>query len=201
MMITLIIILAVLAVIALLLAASVAARVILAETEKTVAVSYTLFGFRADLAVKTGQVSIAGVPLFRFKLTGKKETKTKKKPTEKKEKKKKRFKFSDLKLEYLKMAKGLIGGLRIRELAISIHGGFMEPFYTGKMYAYYWAARGMYPDLISHINFRPDFSAGSLTIDGKALVSLRMFYIFRFACGLLADKIKEKSNKLFGIKM
>lgn len=198
-MITLIIIAAVLVVIALLLAASVAARVILAETEKTVAVSYAFLGFRADLAVKTGRVYIVGVPLFRFKLTDKKK-KARKEPAKKKEKKKKRFKFSDMKLEHLKMGKGLIGGLKIKELAINIHGGFMEPFYTGKMYAYYWAARGMYPALASHINFRPDFSAGSLTIDGKALVSLRMFYIFRFVCGLLADKIKEKSNKLFGTK-
>jgi hypothetical protein len=200
MMIILIIVLAILALVAVLLAASVAARVRLAEKEKTVFVAYTLVGFTADLAARTGRISVAGVPFPRFKLTGKKKKKLKKEPDKKKGKKKKRFKFSDLKIEYLKMAKNLIGGMRIRELEIDVRGGFMEPFYTGKMYAYYWAARGMYPNLISHVSFKPDFSSGSLDIQGKALVSLRMFYIFRFACGLLADKIKEKSNKLFGIR-
>ena len=196
----LIIILAFLAVFALLLAASVAARVRLAQSEKTVVVSYTVVGFIADLAAKTGRISILGLPLFRINLARKKKKKTVKESAKKEKPKKKRFRFSDMRIEYLRMAKKLIGGMRIKELAINIHGGFTEPFYTGKMYAYYRAARGMYPSLISHIDFRPDFSSGSLTIDGKALVSLKMYYIFRFACGLLADKIKEKSNKLFGIR-
>jgi hypothetical protein len=191
--------------IAVLLIASIRVRARFAEEEKAVSLSYTLLRVRLDFDDLTGRPIIAGFPLPKFSLRrGKKKAAEDKeeKAAKKKEKKKgkKRFKFSDLKIEYLSMAKSLIGGIRFRELELKIRGGFTEPFYTGKMYGYYWAARGMYPNLMSHVDFKPDFSSGSLKIEGKGLVYLRMFYIFRFVCSFLFEKLKDVVRDWFKIK-
>ncbi|MBW1784777.1 MAG: hypothetical protein JRL30_29040 [Deltaproteobacteria bacterium] len=207
-MMTLIIIIAALIIVAaLLLAASVRIRAVFDESEKVIRASYTLFGSVYDIPSKKVVIMLAGVKLFSFPVTGKdapdakkdgeKEKKEKKK---KKKKKKRKFSFSDLNIEYLKMAKNLVGGTKIRELVIKISGGFTEPFYTGKMYGYYCAAKGMYPNLMSHVDFKPDFSSGSLIFEGKGLVTLRMIYIFRFVCSLLNDKLKQKFWKKYSIK-
>jgi len=194
-MMTLIIIIAALIIVAaLLLAASVRIRAVFDESEKVIRASYTLAGFVYDIPSKRVAVTLAGIRLFTFPISNKiaqvvLEKGAKEKPS-----------FSDLKLEYLKKAKNLVGGTKIRELVIKISGGFTEPFYTGKMYGYYWAAKGMYPNLMSHVDFKPDFSSGSLIFEGKGLVTLRMFYIFRFVCSLLNDKLKQKFWKKYSIK-
>lgn len=179
-------------------------RLRFSESEKTVAVSYILLGLMMDFSTDKGRLSVAGIPLFRFSLKRskkkkrvekqKKSEKAAEKPEKKPKgkKKKKRFRLSDL-----KMARNLIKGIKIRELAVKIRGGLAEPFYTGKMYGYYWAAKGMYPNLMSHVDFRPDFSAGTLTYDGRGLVYLRMFYIFSFVCRILFDRLKQTAKKLF----
>ena len=92
-----------------------------------------------------------------------------------------------------------MSGMRIRELSIKIRGGFLEPFYTGKMFAYYCAARGAFPSLMSHVSFQPDFSAEKLEAEGKGLVSLRMYYILRFVFGILVDITKDKVRKLMSV--
>ena len=193
-MMTLYIIIAVLVVlVCLLMAASIRIRGVFDQSEKTVRASYIFVGSRFSIPEKRVFISLGGINLFDFPI----KSKEKKEKKEKKEgeKDKKRFRFSDLNIEYLKMAKELIGGTKIRELAIKIRGGFTEPFYTGKMYGYYWAAKGMYPKLMSHVDFKPDFSSGTLIFEGKGLVTLRMFYIFRFVCCLLYDKLKRKFTK------
>jgi len=202
-MMTLIIIVAALITIAaLMLAASIRIRANFDDSEKKIRASYTFVGSDYDILKNQVIVSVAGIRLRSFSLkVGKlmeKAAAKKEKTVEsenKKPEKKKKFAFSDLKLEYLKMARDLIGGTKIKELAIKIRGGFTEPFYTGKMCGYYWIARGMYPNLMSHVDFRPDFSSGTLSFEGKGLVTLRMYYILRFVCCLLYDRLKQKFAK------
>jgi hypothetical protein len=181
------------------------------DTEKSVSLSYAIVAVKIDLTQLRGRLFLLHVPVYRFDLRktkkkkkAKAEAKTKakadKERPDKKPKRKKKFGLSDLKLEYLIMAKELMSGIRIRQLQINISGGYREPFYTGKMFAYYCAARGIYPKLMSHINFSPNFSSDKLKLEGKGLVSLRMFYIFKFVFGVLADKVKEKLNNLFVIR-
>ena len=203
-MMTLTIIIAALVVLGfLLLAASIRIRGVFDQSEKTVHASYMFVGSLFSFPEKRVFISIAGISLFSFPIKSKKKRKTeieKETEKEKPKKDKKRFGFSDLNIEYLKMAKELIGGTKIRELTIKIRGGFTEPFYTGKMYGYYWAAKGMYPKLMSHVDFKPDFSSGTLIFEGKGLVTLRMFYIFRFVCCLLYDKLKQNFLKKSSIE-
>ena len=205
-MMTLTIIIAALVVLGfLLLAASIRIRGVFDQSEKTVHASYMFVGSLFSFPEKRVFISIAGISLFSFPINSKKKKESeseieKKAEKERPPKKKKRFRFSDLNIGHLKMAKELIGGTKIRELAIKIRGGFTEPFYTGKMYGYYWAAKGMYPKLMSHIDFKPDFSSGTLIFEGKGLVTLRMFYIFRFVCCLLYDKLKQNFLKKSSIE-
>jgi len=173
------------------------------ENDKSASLSYACATVMFDIVQKQGRLFLFRIPVYKFKANKEKEKKTDeiiKKKLEKKPKRKRRFNLSDLKLEYLRMAKALIGGIRIRELLINISGGYKEPFYTGKMFAYYCAAKGMYPNLMSHLNFSPGFSSEKLNIEGKGLVSIKIFYILRFVCGLLADKVKEKANNFFVIR-
>ncbi|MEW5923648.1 MAG: DUF2953 domain-containing protein [Candidatus Zixiibacteriota bacterium] len=196
-MMTLIIIIAVLLIlVVLLLAASIRIRAKFDESEKMVAASYTFLRSLYDVSSKRVYISVFGITLFSFPIkSDEKEKAAIPEDIEKKKPKKKRFDFSDINVKYLKMAKALIGGTKIKELAIKIRGGFTEPFYTGKMYGYYWAVKGMYPNLMSHVDFKPDFSSGSLIFEGKGLVTLRMFYILRFVCSLLFDRLKHKIGK------
>ena len=61
-----------------------------------------------------------------------------------------------------------------------------------------WVGVDQFPDRFPdtcfqyHVDFKPDFSSGSLIFEGKGLVTLRMFYIFRFVCSVLYDKLKQK---------
>ncbi|PKK84224.1 MAG: hypothetical protein CVT49_04455 [candidate division Zixibacteria bacterium HGW-Zixibacteria-1] len=196
MMTLLVIIAALIILFCLVLAASIRIRAKFDDSEKTVAAAYIFLKSTYDISSKTVMVSAFGIRLFSFPI---KSEKKKKEPApeveEKKKKKRKRFSFSDIDIKYLKMAKALIGGTKIKELAIKIRGGFTEPFYTGKMYGYYWAAKGMYPKLMSHVDFKPDFSSGTLIFEGKGLVTLRMYYIFRFVCSFLYDRLKHKLSK------
>ena len=180
-----------------LLYASVNVRFRYEEAGKIVTMSYTAVGITFDITKRTGRLSLAWIPIYRFDLKKKRKKKKKKKEVaaeivekkaEKKVKKKRKFGLSDLKLKYLSMAKALMSGIRIRQLQINISGGYREPFYTGKMFAYYCAARGMYPRLMAHVIFFPDFTSEKLTTEGKGLVSLRMFYIFRFVFGINSGK-------------
>ena len=58
--------------------------------------------------------------------------------------------------------------------------------------ASYWAAKGMFRRLMSHINFYPDFKVDSLEIKGKGVVSLRVIYILVLVIRLLTIFIKWK---------
>jgi hypothetical protein len=192
------------AILAALISASIKIRVRLVESQKTIAVKYTLFQMNLDLQKKTGHVRIAGIEVFRFELAFERKLKEKAKKPRKElppvGKERKKFYLTDLKVEYLIRAKSLVGNIRIKELMIKLTGGWLEPFYTGKMFAYYCAAKGMYPSLMSHVEFRPDFSSEKMKIEGKGLVCLRMYHILRLIFGLLADKLKEKSHELFKIR-
>jgi hypothetical protein len=123
-----------------------------------------------------------------------KKVKKEKGPEELKIKKKK---GPDFWFEYLKGARDLVGNIRLEFLNIKIRGGIFDPFYTGKMYAYYWAAKGAFPQLMSHVDFRPDFSSETVQIEGKGVVYLRMYYILKVGFSILAVMIKEKMANLF----
>ncbi len=171
------------------------------ESEKTVRVSYTLAGIVLDLAAKRGRFLLAGLPVVRFPLKPKAPTKVLRTIVEPKGMKKdEEFSWKDIRLDYLKRFKSLIGSFRIPELIIKIRGGFKEPFHTGKMYGYYWAMRGIYPNLMSHVDFKPDFSAGSLQVSGKGLVYLRMYDILYFVFTILNGLIRSKTKRLFNKK-
>jgi len=165
------------------------------ESEKTIRINYLLARFELDFITFDGGLFVNGWKITRFPI--KKEKKT----TPKLErKKKKRFGFSGFKLKYIKMAGRLLGHTSINELQIKVQGGFTEPFYTGKIYGYYWMAKGIYPNLMSHVDFRPDFTSGSLAIDSRGYLSMRLIYIVSFLIQIGYELISEKAKNLLTIK-
>ncbi len=183
-----------------LLFASVIIRFRYEDTDRSASLSYTFVKFMFDITHEKVRFFLFRIPIYAFDAKDHRAFEFVKKKLDMKLMWKKKFGLSDLKLEYLIMAKTLMGGIRIRQLQINISGGYREPFYTGKIFAYYCAAKGIYPNLMSHVDFSPDFSSEKLNFEGKGLASLRMFYILRFVFGLLADKAKEKLNNLFVIR-
>ena len=193
----------------LLIVSSIKLRLKLDETEKTVRVWYTLLRVEIDLSGQQGKLMLAGIKLRRFPLdstkTGKAEKPASlpKKPKKKKAKltaKKRRSIFdllSYLKFKYFRKAGSLLRHIKFHDLMLRISGGFLEPFYTGKMFAYYCALKGACPSVMAPISFQPDFSSGSLRFAGKGLAHIRMYYILEFVCFILADLVKEKIKKMF----
>jgi len=166
------------------------------EAIKFIDLSSTLLRFRLLFKNKTGQIYIFGICVKTFDLldifTEKKPKEVaKEKPT--KEKKKKPFwaKSPNLNqiLYYLKKLSYPIRKIKIKYLNIDISDGFSDPYHTGQLYALYSTLAGIFPKLMSHINFNPDFSADSIKISGEGLVKLRICHILLPVLQILADKI------------
>jgi hypothetical protein len=177
---------------------SVKLYILLDRTTRLVELSYTLFKFQAELVGLSGKIYFAGIRIKKFNLTdikslGKSESAAEKLP--KKEIKKKSMKFNVLDMGniiyYLKKAYYPIRKIRIKRLDIQITDGFSDPHKTGQLYALYMTARGIFPELMSHISFRPDFAADKIDIKGEGLVKLRIFFILVPVLQILTDKMKE----------
>lgn len=184
-------------------------RLWLAETEKYVRFSYSIFGVVLDIGSMKLQFFVGRIRVYTFdvKKAGLKkidEIAKKKRKGRKTEKskpgKRKRFELPGFWFEYLKGAWNIVGHIRLDHLDIKISGGIFDPFYTGKFFGYYWAARGAFPRLMSHVQFRPDFSSETLQVEGKGVVYLRLYFILKVVLGLLAVMIKEKLTNLFTIR-
>ncbi len=163
---------------------------------KFIDLSYTLFRFRFLFNDKTGRLYFAGIRIKKFDLmdiiTAEKTEEVKKEKAPK-EKKKKPFwtkspNFNQI-LYYLKKLSYPIRKIKIKYLNIDISDGFSDPYYTGQLYAIYSTVSGIFPKLMSHIKFWPDFSADSIKISGEGLVKLRIYHILLPVLQLLADKI------------
>ncbi len=166
------------------------------ESIKFIELSYTLIKFRLLFNDLTGRIYFGGIRIRKFNLL---DIFTDKKPKEAikakgpREKKKKSVwaKSPNLRqiLYYLKKLSYPIRKIKIKYLNIDISDGFSDPFYTGQLYAVYCTAKGIFPKLMSHINFRPDFSADRIKISGEGLVKLRICHILLPILQILADKI------------
>ncbi len=197
-MLILLIIFAAAALAAGILIASIKMRFRFSDSEQVVSISYLALGLRLNFSDRSGKFCFNGMKIFGFPL----------KPSSIEEIAKKalliektgRLKLSDIKLEYFKMAGNLISHIRFKELQINIRGGFLEPFYTGKMYGYYWAVKGMYPNLMAHVDFRPDFSSAKLIFEGYGYFYLRLYYIVGTGIRLWSGILKEKKKNIFIIR-
>ena len=167
------------------------------DRAKDVKVSYTLAGVRADFNDMAAKIYLAGIRVKSIALADIVSLKAEKKPEKAKEvekkKKKKRFtlpaiNFDDA-LYYLKKGRHLLAKVRIRYLNIDISDGFADPYYTGQLFAAYSVLMGVCPRLASHISFKPDFSADSIKVRGKGLVSIKMFYILQVVFLILTSKL------------
>lgn len=162
-------------------------------------VSYAFIKGRADFVDMAAKIYLAGIKVKSFAFADMISSKPKKKPEEVKKAKKKKgkrgFAFPkigfDEALYYLKKGRYLLLKIRINYLNIDISDGFADPYYTGQLFAVYSVLMGVCPRLASHINFRPDFSADSIKVRGKGLVSIRMFYILKVVFIILTNKILE----------
>ncbi|MFH2036147.1 MAG: DUF2953 domain-containing protein, partial [Candidatus Zixiibacteriota bacterium] len=108
---------------------------------------------------------------------------------------KKRFKLSDFDFGYLKHLKFFIGKIEIENLLINIHGGILDPFNTGRIYGYYWAIKGFFPKLMSHINFSPSFLTTKTKVDGYGAIGIKLYYIVVLFIKLMADIISKKKKQ------
>lgn len=166
------------------------------DSIKCIDLSYTIIRFRLLFNDMTGRIYLSGVRINKFGLLESiSRRKSKKKIKEDKAIKKKR-KFAGLKsikfgqiLYYLKKLYYPICRIKIKYLNISISDGFSDPYHTGQLYAVYSTVAGIFPKLMSHINFKPDFSADSIKIRGEGLVKLRICHILLPVLQILADKI------------
>ena len=163
---------------------------------KFIDLSYTLFRFRLLFNDKSGRLYFAGIGVNKFNLLDiitTEKTEDAKKEKAPKEKKKKPIwtkspNFNQI-LYYLKKLSYPIRKINIKYLNINISNGFSDPYYTGQLYALYSTVSGIFPKLMSHVSFRPDFSADSIKISGEGLVKLRICYILLPVLQILADKI------------
>jgi len=195
-MTTIIIISSLALIFSLILLAKISGSFIANKDKKRVTGSFMLFSIVLDFVQKSGQIKFWRLTFIRFALGRKKpfpvkiveDTAVKK------------FKISNLNLDLLRKAKRLIGYIKINKLIVKIHGGFTEPFYTGKIYGYYWAMKGMFPKLMSHVDFRPDFSSGKLTFDSRGKLSIRLVYIIWILIQLGFESIAKRTKSIISIK-
>ena len=169
---------------------------------KCLDLSYTFIRFRLLFNDMTGRIYFAKIRIKKFgikeALFAMKDKKARRDEEIKKEdiaKKKKRkpvwarsLNFKQI-LFYLKKLSYPIRKIKIKYLNIEISDGFSDPYYTGQMYAIYSTVTGIFPKLMLHINFKPDFSADSIKIRGEGLVKLRLYHILLPLLQILADKI------------
>jgi len=166
------------------------------DSIKCIDLSYTIIRFRLLFSDMTGRIYIAGITIKTFDLldifVSEKPKKVAEKRAEPKKKKKsfwaKSPNFKQI-LYYLKKASYPIRKINIKYLNINISDGFTDPYHTGQLYAVYSTVAGIFPKLMSHINFKPDFSADRIKIRGEGLVKLRIYHILLPILQILADKI------------
>lgn len=185
---------------------SVRLRVLFDEPTRRIELSYTVIRFRVDLKDLYGKIYLFGIRLFKFNLRElrkkrKKVSKTAKPKIKEKEEKTRRkgitgFDWSLINASNLGILRRFVGKIRINYLHIEIRGGFDDPYRTGQAVASYWAFKGMFRRIMSHVHFYPDFDAERLEFKGKSVVSIRAFYILVLIIRLLMVFIKLKmTNK------
>nr|MBN2278829.1 DUF2953 domain-containing protein [candidate division Zixibacteria bacterium] len=177
------------------LVSSIRIRFSLEHAAKKLWVSYTLLGVILDLTTKQGTVTIAKIPLYRFDM---------KRPTRPEKKKKRKFRFklkpSDFRVAYLEYFRSLLNKIRIDSLDLRVDGGFSDPYNTGRTCAFYWAAKGIFPRLMNHVTFNPDFDREDFDFYGRGNIALRLCHIIRFAGRILFEKLNKKIPQWYIIR-
>ncbi len=168
------------------------------EKKRLIELSYTLFKFRAELTGFMGKLYIAGIcikaiNLKEMKSPGKSEPDKEMSAKKESQKKSVRLGFPNMEkiIYYLGKISYPIRKIRIKRFDIQISDGFSDPYKTGQLYALYSTVRGIFPQLMSHISFRPDFAADNIKIEGEGLVKLRIIFILVPVLQILTDKMKE----------
>jgi hypothetical protein len=203
-MITIYIIAAILFAVSYFVFASIRLRMIFNEKSKTASITYTLARFKVNLVNRTGVVYFLGIPLKRVDFADAISFGKVKKVFKKREKKQKaphktkkvgaKFTF---KIEDLEHIRYVLTKIRLTYLDINIAGSFTDPYNTGIAYAWYSALSGIMPSFMSHIRFNPDFSADSLVVRGKGIISLRIIYILALGMKFLKVYLGEKFKSRF----
>jgi len=166
---------------------------------------YLFFDARLDMMPLVLQIRLAGIKVYSFRLSDKKEkkpsVKTDKLKAKKDTKKKKPFNYRVLSgwRQYLSKTVWLLKKIRIAYLNLKIRGGFADPYYTGNSYAFYSVACGVVPSVMKHIDFKPDFNADKIIFEGKGLIYIRMYYIINVALFVLRKLLGMKIRELFVI--
>jgi len=107
------------------------------------------------------------------------------------------FDLSLINLKNLKRLKNFIGKINIEHLDLNIEGGFSDPYRTGQLTASYWVVRGMFPALMAHVQYHPDFKIEKFIIRGKGVVSLRGVHILVLVIQLLSAYLISKVRHRF----
>jgi hypothetical protein len=182
-----------LAIAVILLASSICLKFRYDEKEKWLAVSYIFARFRADFAGKSGIVSLFAIPIKRIQL-GKGKFAGKEIALEsKKEKKSKggsRGILSAFEWNDIQALGGLFKKIRTKNLRLNISGGFGDPFETAKIFSLYTAIAGIFPLVMSHVNFYPDFSNARLQFEGRGLIYIRVLHLTAFLVRFIYRKRK-----------
>jgi|WetSurMetagenome_2_1015567.scaffolds.fasta_scaffold111478_4 hypothetical protein len=157
--------------------------------EQVLSASYLFILFAVDIKSKTGILRLAMIPIKKisFQKIGsplKKKASIAAKP---KETKKSRFQF---KFDYLHKFYSLLKRIRIKQLMLAISGGFSDSYETGVNYGYYWALKGIFPKIMSHIDYKPDFSSSELQFDGSGDIRIRMIHLIIFGLRMFIEIFK-----------
>jgi len=166
------------------------------DSVQFVRASYLILGAGADFISKRGVVYLFGIPIYRIpfeRVTGIAKKKSEPKKEEKPAKKAKGFSLKGFHWRDLRIIGKLLGGIRTKNLKVVVTGGLWDPYETGKAYGYYAILQGIFPTIMSHIKFNPDFTNASLQIRGRGLIYIRTYHLVIFAVRLY---LKLRSVKL-----
>ncbi len=179
--------------IAILLASSLRLRFKFNDEVRFIAAGYIIVAVFFDITNWRLTFRLAGIPVKQLAVgkTAKNKAPSEK-PVKKREVRKRWFQRPQLKWDYAKWIRQLLGKVRVRHLKLDISGGFEDPYHTGNATAIYWTAKGMAPNIMSHVDFSPDFGANRMNYRGNGLITLRMYYIIKLVVRLLADLTKTK---------
>jgi hypothetical protein len=173
------------------------------KSEKKISISYLLLSVLLDIDSRSGRILLARLPIRQFSLERSKAIKTEKKREVEPAKRAKAsgYWLRQLKSSWkmLKIAGALLRKFRTRDLVITISGG-LDPYLTGNLFGFYMALRGMAPGVMSHVDFRPDFSAESLQFEGKGVIYIRTYYLLYTAIRLAIEIIRLRLGERSALK-
>lgn len=171
---------------------------------KKAAVGYLLLSFEVDLIARQLVLWCNGYAVKRIDQTTPRYEKYVKPVVDRAERAAgRRFNFQEMYRNgqrYLRTLFWFVQKFTVNYLNFHIAGGFADPYYTGGTYAAYSVASGILPAFMSHITYRPDFSADTFTYSGRGKISIRVVHLVHLGWRILKEIAGTKYKERFIIR-